>query len=167
MATSLITQVRHPYVEWAFDPILSLTASSFLLRTRGAKDVELRGQFIGTQLEGNQVLLFMGSVRLSCLEEMEVSYLGISRVGWASLGAMIQLGESGCNDSAGQLSCTFGGSDDYKLSHLRLECSLHLCCPFRDATCTCRTSLHMTWRGTSCSWLNSSKLNLTSRSNWR
>ena len=103
MATSLITQVRHPYVEWAFDPILSLTASSFLLRTRGAKDVELRGQFIGTQLEGNQVLLFMGSVRLSCLEEMEVSYLGISRVGWASLGAMIQLGESGCNDSAGRV----------------------------------------------------------------
>ena len=65
-------QVRHPYVSWTFSSVLELTSSSFLLRTRGATELELKGQFLPAQMQGQDVLLFMGSVRLSCLEELQV-----------------------------------------------------------------------------------------------
>ena len=65
-------QVRHPYVPWSFKSILDLSSSSFLLRTLGAMELELKGQFLPARMEGKEVLLFMGSVRLSCLDELQV-----------------------------------------------------------------------------------------------
>ena len=61
-------------MEWVFGNILELTESSFLLTAIGAITVaglELKGQFIETQMGGDKALLFMGSVRLSCLEDMK------------------------------------------------------------------------------------------------
>jgi hypothetical protein len=65
-------QIHHPSADWSYDRILLLTDSSFLLRNKDVVELELKGQFIETQMGGAPALLFMGSVRLSCLEEMKV-----------------------------------------------------------------------------------------------
>ena len=76
-------QVRHPYVAWSYTSVLELTESSFLLTAVSGTPVaglELKGQFIETELSGVPCLLFMGSVRISCLEEMKRMGLYLSDI---------------------------------------------------------------------------------------
>ena len=76
-------QVRHPYVAWSYTSVLELTESSFLLTAVSGSPVaglELKGQFIETELAGAPCLLFMGSVRISCLEEMKRMGLYLSEI---------------------------------------------------------------------------------------
>ena len=148
-------QVRHPYVEWDYETIVGLTSSSFLLRTRGAMELELKGQFIETELAGGPCLLFMGSVRLSCLEEM--------KVGWQIICTFQSLESSlpAAFDTIGRDSHTPSHSSTLPHTPPHSSTLLHTpntplpTCVCRGRTCSSRTSPRTTWRATLYCWRSS------------
>lgn len=133
-------QVRHPYVSWAFHSVLELSSSSFLLRTLGATELELKGQFLAAQMEGQDVLLFMGSVRLSCLEELQV------RLQQDVCRLMLLI-----NNATNRLSTP----TDFPRGIGGWRCDLPSTPVRSDATSTCLTSHPTIWQETSFSWPNS------------
>eukprot|EP00195_Chlamydomonas_chlamydogama_P006345 CAMPEP_0202897216 /NCGR_PEP_ID=MMETSP1392-20130828/6039_1 /ASSEMBLY_ACC=CAM_ASM_000868 /TAXON_ID=225041 /ORGANISM="Chlamydomonas chlamydogama, Strain SAG 11-48b" /LENGTH=1191 /DNA_ID=CAMNT_0049582803 /DNA_START=21 /DNA_END=3596 /DNA_ORIENTATION=- len=63
-------RIRHPYAAWDATKIKELHQSCFLLTT--PTGLELKGQFVETAMpDGTTVLLFMGSPRISDLDEMQ------------------------------------------------------------------------------------------------
>ncbi len=66
---------------WSYDAVRQLSGLPLLLRSKAMAGLELKGQFIETEMGGEAVLLFMGSVRPASLEDMTVSGRGGTAVG--------------------------------------------------------------------------------------
>ena len=80
-------QVRHPFAQWDFHDLSAACDSTFLLlaHAEGTPELQLKGQFVQAEMGGSEVLLFLGSPRISSLDELRVCGGAVAGGGGASM----------------------------------------------------------------------------------